>query len=557
MLKAVAEPVSTGDGIDVFLLVVGVAGGLALFLFGMDRLTDALKLVAGDRMRSILSRLTTNRFAGAATGAAVTATIQSSSATTVLVVGFVTSGLMTLEQSVGVIMGANVGTTVTAQIIAFRVTEYALALVAAGFAVMILSDRIDRQAQGSVVLGLGLVFFGMSVMADALSPLETLDPFLDVMAALAHPALGLLAGAVFTAVIQSSSATTGIVIVMAGQGLMSLEAGIAVIIGANVGTAVTAVLAATGKSRDAQRAALVHVLFNVGGALIWVWLVGWLAEGLVAVGGSVPRQIANAHTIFNIANTFLFIGFVAPIARVSTRLLPDRPEETGALVRPKYLDRELLSTPALAIDRVRLELLRVADRVGAMLDDILPAVLDGPRIRLLRIARMDDEVDALYGHIVTYLGGITAGKMTDAESDEVMGLMEATNNLESVGDIVETNLTQLGIARLDDHVHVSAKTRGMLEEFHAAIRSAFDDAIIAVTERDRDAADRVGSMKKTINSMERTIEEHQAARLVVDEPRRLETYRLEMDLVSDLKRIYYLAKRTARAAMPVEERTAT
>jgi phosphate:Na+ symporter len=555
MFQAVAAP--TGDGIDVVLLVVGVAGGLALFLFGMDRLTDALKLVAGDRMRAVLSRLTNNRFAGAATGAAVTATIQSSSATTVLVVGFVTSGLMTLEQSVGVIMGANVGTTVTAQIIAFRVTEYALALVAIGFAVTVMSDRIERQALGSVVLGLGLVFFGMSVMADALTPLQTFDPFLDAMAAFENPLLGLLAGAAFTAVIQSSSATTGIVIVMAGQGLMSLEAGIAVIVGANVGTAVTAVLAATGKSRDAQRAALVHVLFNVGGAVIWVWLVGWLADVLSAVGGSVPHQIANAHTVFNVANTLLFIGFAAPIAHISTQLLPDRPEERGALVRPKYLDRELLTTPALAIDRARLELLRLADRVGSMLDQILPAVLDGPRIRLFRITQMDDEVDALYGHIVTYLGGITTGKMTDAESDEVMGLMEAANNLESVGDIIETNLTQLGIARLDDNVHVSLKTRRMLERFHTAIRSAFEDAIIAVTELDRDAADRVGAMKKTINAMERSIEEHQAARLVVDEPRRLETYRLEMDLVSDLKRIYYLAKRTARAAMPVEERTAT
>ena len=206
-------------------------------------MTESLRVVAGDRLRGILLRLTSNRFVGMLTGAGITAVIQSSSVTTVLVVGFISSGLMSFQQSLGVIIGANIGTTVTAQIIAFKVTTYALYAVAGGFAVTFLSKRGDRQAQGAVVLGLGLIFFGMSLMGDAMSPLRSSDTFIDLMASLENPFLGVAVGAGFTAIVQSSSATTGIVIVLAQQGLISLETGIALIMGANVGTAITALMA--------------------------------------------------------------------------------------------------------------------------------------------------------------------------------------------------------------------------------------------------------------------------------------------------------------------------
>ena len=243
-------------------LIFGLLGGLALFLYGMGQMADSLKIVAGDRMKSILARLTRNRVAGVLTGAFVTAVIQSSSVTTVLVVGFISAGLMTLAQSVGVILGADIGTTITAQIIAFNIKEYSLLLVAAGFLVMFVARRETTRHYGTAIMGLGLVFLGMGIMGAAMKPLRTWQPFLDVMAGMENPWLGIAVGAVFTALVQSSSATVGIIIVLGSQGLVSLPVGIALLLGANIGTTVTALLASVGRPREAQRAADTARLFR-------------------------------------------------------------------------------------------------------------------------------------------------------------------------------------------------------------------------------------------------------------------------------------------------------
>ena len=288
-LATAAETVDVAE-VDLVLLLIGLFGGLAIFLLGMERMTEALKLVAGDRMRDILGKLTANRFMGMVTGAGVTAVIQSSSVTTVLVVGFISSGLMTFTQSIGVIIGANIGTTITAQIIAFKVTTYALLGVAVGFGMTFFSKRPDRQAQGTALMGLGLVFFGMSLMGEAMEPLRSSETFIDAMTRLESPLFGIAVGAAFTGLIQSSSATTGIVIVLAQQGLITLETGIALILGANIGTSITALLAALGKPRDAMRAAVAHTLFNVGGVVIWIPFIGIMASAVSSVGGGTPAR---------------------------------------------------------------------------------------------------------------------------------------------------------------------------------------------------------------------------------------------------------------------------
>jgi phosphate:Na+ symporter len=355
-------------GMDWWNMGMQLFGGLALFLFGMEQMADSLKAVAGERMKLILAKLTTNRFMGAVTGAFVTAVIQSSSVTTVLVVGFITAGLMSMSQSVGVIMGANIGTTITAQIIAFKVTKLALLMVASGFAMLFFSKQQKIRQYGGMLMGLGLVFFGMSVMSDAMKPLRSYQPFLDLMTRMESPLVGILVAAVFTGLVQSSSATTGIVIVMATQGFITLQAGIALAFGANIGTCVTAMLAAIGKPREALRAAVVHVLFNVFGVLLWVGfipqlaaLVTWLSpaypqlSGINRLSAEAPRQISNAHTVFNVANTFIFIWFTGQFVRLVEWLIPDRPLEELVLARPKYLDEELIDTPSLALERVRME----------------------------------------------------------------------------------------------------------------------------------------------------------------------------------------------------------
>lgn len=560
---ATTGPASTGEAPDVLTLVIGLLGGLALFLFGMDRVAEALKTVMGNRLKAILGRLTQNQVLGALTGAFVTAVIQSSSVTTVLVVGFITSGLMTLTQSIGIIMGANVGATVTAQIIAFRVTRYALLLVAVGFALSAFATKKRIRHYGTFLMGLGLVFYGMGVMGDAMGPLRGYEPVLDAMAHMEKPLLGILAGTLFTALIQSSAATTGIVIVMASQGLVTLPAGIALIFGANIGTCVTALLATIGKTREALRAAIVHVGFNVCGVLLWVAFIGQLAElvtwisptagdlqGAERLAAEMPRRIANAHTVFNVVNTLIFLGFASRIARWVEWLVPERPADEGTVVRARYLDPELLTTPSLALDRVRLEILHMGERVTEMMRAVLPAVFDGDEEELQRIAAMDDALDTLHGETVTYLGRISQGALTDEQTEELLRLMEATGSLENIGDIIETNLVALGRSRIRDGVTVSPATREVIEGFHRAVSRALDASLHAGTQKNEKAARLVVDMKREINRLADEAARHQAQRLVAEEPGRLEAYTFETDVLQNLKRIYYFTKRMARLTVP-------
>ncbi|MCL1597871.1 MAG: Na/Pi cotransporter family protein [Actinomycetia bacterium] len=542
---------ATTDSVDWVTLIVGLLGGLALFLLGMDRMTESLRLIVGDRSRRLLEALTTNRFAGLATGAGITAVIQSSSVTTVLIVGFISAGLMNFVQSIPVMLGSNIGTTITAQIIAFKVTTWALAFVAVGFGISAIAKRQSRAAQGTALMGLGLVFFGMVVMGEAMSPLRTYEPFIDTMKTLDNPLLGILAGALLTALIQSSSATTGIVIVLATQGLVSPEAGIALVLGANIGTSVTALLAAIGTPREAQRAAVAHLLFNVVGVIIWLPLVGWLTSFVGSIGGGTAREVANAHTIFNVINALIFLPFVAQFAALVTRLVPDR-EAEGAMA-PKYLDPGLVRTPALALAKARMEMLRMASRVQRMLVDMLPAAIDGTIDDLARIEAMDDEVDSLHGLILEYLGRIGREKLSEESSDELMDLFEATNALEAIGDIIETNLVALGHQRIAASVDVSPQTRQVITSYHESVCHAFELALIAVTQKDQNAARRVSHMKSEIRELERAAAIHETERLVADAPNRIPTYRFETDVLANLKRVYYFTRRIARVAVPAGE----
>ena len=468
---------SNAGEIDWLSMGTSLLGGLALFLFGMDQMADGLKAVAGERMKIILAKLTTNRFMGAATGAFVTAIIQSSSVTTVLVVGFITAGLMSMSQSIGVIMGANIGTTITAQIIAFKVTKAALFMVAAGFGMLFFSKQEKIRQYGGILMGLGMVFFGMSVMSDAMAPLRSYQPFLHLMAHMDNPLVGILVAAAFTGLVQSSSATTGIVIVMATQGFITLQAGIALAFGANIGTCVTALLASIGKPREALRAAVVHVLFNVFGVLLWYRFIPQLAElvtwlspahpelsGAARLAAETPRQIANAHSTFNVANTFIFIGFAGQFARLVEWLIPDRPLAEQLIIRAKYLDSELLDTPSLALERARMEIGHVGSRVNEMLERIMPAILTGDRMALRAVTKIDDDVDILHGHIVTYLGRISQKTLTEEQTRELVHLMDAINNLENIGDIVETDLAYLGNQRIEQGVSISVATQAVLKK---------------------------------------------------------------------------------------------
>jgi phosphate:Na+ symporter len=517
-------------------------------------------------MKLILAKLTANRFMGAVTGAFVTAIINSSSVTTVLVVGFITAGLMSMSQSIGVIMGANIGSTMTAQLIAFNITKASLLMVGVGFSMLFFSKQEKIKHYGGMLMGLGLVFFGMGVMSDAMKPLRSYQPFMDLMKHMDNPLIGILVAAAFTGLIQSSAATTGIVIVMASQGFITLPAGIALAFGANIGTCVTAILASIGKPREAVRAAVVHVLFNVMGVLLWFGfidqladLVTWLSPshleltGADRLGAEAPRQIANAHTIFNLANTLIFIGFTTQIARLVEWLIPDSAlEEEGLLVSAKYLDEELLSTPSLALDRVRLEVLHMGETVQEMLDRIMPAILQGNMASLVAVRDLDDQVDILYEQILDYMGRISKRSLTDQQTEEFLKLMEAISDLENIGDTIETNLVDLGFDRLKAGLSISAPTREVLLSLHQVVTRAFKAAVQAVSQSNVEAARSVTAMKDEISKMADSAAAHQVRRLVAAEPKRIPAYTIEIDIIEKQKRIYYFAKRMAKSVLPIE-----
>jgi phosphate:Na+ symporter len=438
-------------------------------------------------------------------------------------------------------------------------------MIAVGFSMLFFSRQEKIKQYGGMLMGLGLVFFGMSVMSDAMKPLRSFEPFLDLMASMENPLIGILVAAAFTGLVQSSSATTGIVIVMASQGFITLQAGIALAFGANIGTCVTAILASIGKPREAVRAAVVHVLFNVFGVLLWIAFIPQLAEfvawlspanpelsGTERLAAEAPRQIANAHTIFNIANTLIFIGFTTQFARLVEKLVPDKPVEEKIIAQPKYLDEELLETPSLALDRARLEIGHMGDRVKEMLKDIMAAIMNGDRAMLKKIAKIDDEVDILHGHIVTYLGRISQKALTEQQTGVLVKLMGASNDLENIGDIIETDLVYLGNEGIDNQVAISKETRAMFGKLHEVVSTTAELAIDAVMENDEQAAQEVIGMKADIGRLMDSAAMHESRRLVAEEPNRLAAYTLEIDIIEKLKRIYYFSKRMAKAVMPEE-----
>jgi phosphate:Na+ symporter len=538
-----------------FELWTGLLGGLALFLFGMDLLTRALKRVTGDRMRELLARLTENRVRGVLLGAGITAVVQSSSVTTVLLVGFISAGVMTMAQSVAVIMGANIGTTVTAQILAFQITTLALPIITLGVALMLAAQDRVWQEYGQAIVGLGLVFYGMGVMSDAVSPLAQYPGFLRAMASLDAPVLALLAGALFTALVQSSSATTGILIVLAGQGLVSLEGAIGTALGANIGTCVTALLATIGKPREAVRAALVHTLFNVAGALAWVWFIPQLAfaAAWVAPQGETARSLAWAHTIFNVANTLALIGFTAPFARLVEWLVPDRPEIVEPAGQPKHLDRALLDTPAIALDAANRDIARMGHHVAGMVEAILPVAIEGPSVKLDALAATDKPVNQLHAAIVDYLGAVSLRRLSPEQSARLVGLISVANDIEQIADMVARDVVISSQKRLDDRVVVSTETRRVIARFHAEVAAAMRSVVAALETGDAERARQVRGMKGTMRAMGREIALHGIERLTAQAPRRVQTYTREVELIEILDDIFRLTRRIAAAVVDAEE----
>ncbi len=561
------SPSAFSEQLDWLQLSMGLFGGLALFLAGLDVLSDGLKKAAGNTLRDVLQKLTVNRFMGAVTGAFVTGVLNSSSVTTVLVVGFVTAGVMTLAQSVGVIMGANIGSTVTAQLLAFNLSAYSLIAIAIGFFMSFTSKNERPKYFGMMIMGLGLVFYGMGLMSDGMTPLRSYEPFLDILANMENPLLGILAGALFTGLVQSSAATVGIAIAMASEGLLSLQAGIVLALGANIGTCITALLAALGKPVEAVRASVVHVSFNIVGVLIWLPFLSILsdvavsispasAEGLAGkekLADEVPRQIANANTMFNVINTLLFIGFTTWFARLAEKLVPDRAEPKDVIIEPEFLDAATLEAPSIALENARREIERAGLIALEMMDALGVAVQQKNKDELDAVARRDDEVDILTAEIARFLGRVRQNSLTENEGRTHQQLVEAMMVIESIGDIVETDMAGVFKSYVDgEYAATSEVTQEMVEGLWTCVRKSLELAVSAVGNRDQRAAQEVLLLKDNIRDLADRLFERHASRLHIDDPKYLERVRLLMTFIEQLRHMYTLTKRVAKTQLPVE-----
>ncbi|MBN1951234.1 MAG: Na/Pi cotransporter family protein [Bacteroidales bacterium] len=536
----------------VFLLIIGLFGGLGLFLLGMSMMSEGMQNSAGNRMRNILSKLTYNRFVALGLGAFVTMIIQSSSATNVMLVSFVNSKLMRFKQTIGVIMGAAIGTTITAQIIAFKITDYALLFVALGLAMQYMVKKQPVKEIGRAVLGFGILFFGMHIMSESMNPLRDYEPFLRVILTMQNPVLGILVGALFTALIQSSSAFIGILIILSMQGLLSLDAAIALLIGANVGTSITAVLASLNGSREAKQVALAHTLFKLVGAVIILFLINpftglitMLDPGVSDTAHANPRQIANAHTIYNFALCLLFIPFTTPFSKFISWIYPSReePEEPFSL---KYIDDALLKAPIVALDAARQELIRMMKKVYFMTEKIIHPFTDKDPKVFIPLARAEEEIDFLRDAISGYLLTISQNTLAADTAEEAFIMMNAVREYEQIADVISKQLLKKAKSWYEKNYSFSEEGKEELVRYHQHTLTILTEAVKVYENFDLKAARKLKIQYKTFREEYFEMEQHHYDRLKNNIEKTHASSKTHLEIITLLRVICSHATNTSR-----------
>ena len=537
---------SSNKEISWFLMITSLFGGLGMFLYGMEMMSDGMKIAAGNRMRSVLEKLTSNRFLAVGVGAFVTMVIQSSSATTVMLVSFVNSGLLSFVQGLGVILGSNIGSTITAQIVAFKVTDYALALIAVGAIMALFSKKDATKNIGFVILGFGLLFYGMKVMSDTMKPLRSNPTFNSILTSFENPFMGILAGAAFTALIQSSSATTGIVITLASGGSITLEAGIPLIFGANVGTCVTALLAGLNASREAKRVAIAHVTFNLLGVGLFCFWIPTFAEFISQTSDNIPRQIANDHTIFNILATVVFIPFTPLVAKLILQYFPDE-EIDRDISKPAvmHLDENTLETPAIAITNAQAEIRGVIGLLERVVGSVAMPFLSNESLSDVENEEEDfekglqnriEKITFLNNEISSYLIKINNQDLTDIQSKEVFTLVSVVNNVNSIKNSVGLRLHDLMIKKEMEEDGLSDSLLNEIESFHKKMVKQIKRLGKFFEKYDQTKIDKIVSKGKKYKDLEEKyrIEHIKRSDVVSDETKSSVIYQELMDMFKEI-----------------------
>jgi phosphate:Na+ symporter len=509
------------------MVLLALFGGLALLLYGMQLCGEGLQRAAGGRLRHLLTSMTRTRLSAVASGALATALIQSSSATTLMLIGFVSAGLVTFRQSLGVILGADIGTTFTVQLLAFKVQDLALLMVGIGFALTFFGRRGLVKSLGQAVLGFGLVFLGMRVMSEAMAPVADSGLARQVLMALSGNAgLGLLMGAVFSAGMTSSVATIGLLLSLAQQGLLPLDGAIPVVLAASLRA-----------SADARRVAVAHIGFKVLGVALVFPFIQPLTALVIAMGGDTARQIANTHTLFNVAISALFLPFAPWAAQVITMLVPDDVTPADNPFKTRYLDDRYLDQPALAFGLATREALRMGDVAQGMLRDAMSVLQTDNQELLEDVERRDDQLDYLEREIKLFLSRLGQETMSPDLLRKEIGLISFIGNLENIGDIVDKNLMELARKKLYQGRRFSEAGWAELLEFHGMISKNLERAIAGFAANDRSLAQEVLDQRPMIRQRERELRTSHLARLRQGLAESLETSEIHLDVLTNLKRI--------------------
>lgn len=517
-------------------IALPVLGGLGLFLYGMNTMGTGLEKAAGERLKRLIELLTNNRLMGVIVGAVVTAIIQSSSATTVMVVGFVNAGLMTLPQAAGVIMGANIGTTVTAQLIAFDLTDVAPFAVALGVAIFLVASNKRLKSIAEILIGFGILFIGMDMMSNGLKPLADNPVFINILSSLRDPVLGILVGLGMTTLLQSSSASIGLLQALASQGLVDMQIAFPILFGDNIGTTTTALISSIGTNKTAKRAAIVHFIFNFVGTIIFMFGLRYPIEAVVVRISplDIQRQIANAHTLFNLVNVAVQLPFANFLVKIATKLVPGEEKEVEE-VRLKYLDSRILETPSIAIGQAVKEVTRMAQIVQNNLELACRAFINKDEKLIEEVLKQETVINKLETGIVEYLVQLSKEPLTGEQHSKITELINVVNDVERVGDHSE-NIAELAQEIIEGNLPFSDIAVVEMNNITNKAIEVFKNAVESFKDTNFDKARHVVKLEEEIDELEQEYRSNHIKRLN-EQTCNIHAGVLFLDLLSNLERV--------------------
>jgi phosphate:Na+ symporter len=533
----------------IVFLIIGLLGGMAVFLYGMDILSKGMQAAAGNKMRNIIGKFTQNKFLGLFAGIILTMLVQSSSATSVMLVGFVEAGLMSFAQTLSMLLGAAIGTTITAQLIALKITDYALLIVAIGFSFIIFTKKIKLNNIGKAILGAGLLFFGMYIMSEAMYPLRSYQGFVDLLIKLENPIIGIIVGFVFTALIHSSAAFIGIMITIASQGFLSIEACIPLILGTNLGTGMTAIVASLNSGREAQRVAFAHTFFKLIGVLVVIGFIPQYAEFVKNISPqatttgnefeimsqTVPRQIANAHTVFSIGLAVLLFPFLNLLSKLIVKLLPDKVKPE--LYKLKYINSAVNSSPALALSLAKKEAERMSHKVKRLVSLGLKPFLERDEVIMDKWQHVESETDFLKDRINKYLVSVSSENSDQQQLNEAFQIMYVVKELEMIGDIVNTNIRHQAVKWLADDAEFSDEGKAELLIMHEKAMKQISRSMEVFHDVNLEKAELVRQKFKKYAGLAEDFEKHHYERLIQNNEKTAQSSETHLELLGLLNAI--------------------